>query len=55
VRLLQGKHRGEQATLRRIDEANFCVDVELSAGGALLKAVAYEEVCKVDFTKFSVF
>jgi len=47
LRLLAGAHKGEMATLRRIDEANFCVEVELEGDGRLLKGIAYEDVCKV--------
>ena len=45
-----GAHCGALGTLRRIDEANFCVAVEVQLGeegGRVLEGVAYEDVCKV--------
>ena len=47
VRLVNGRRRGEVATLQAIDEARFCVRVEL-ADGTVLDGVEYEDACKID-------
>ena len=50
VRILNGKCRGSVARLTAIDEANFCVAVEVEGGtraGTVLSKVEYEDVCKM--------
>ena len=47
VRVLGGTHRGAVARLRAIDEARFCVAVELLQGGTWVDGLPYEEVCKL--------
>lgn len=46
VLICGGAHDGATGTLRKIDEVNFCVSVELGSGEHL-KGVPYEDVCKV--------
>lgn len=46
VQLLAGAHRGTIATLRRINEAEFCVEAELPGGGGKV-VLPYEDVCKI--------
>ena len=52
VRVLNGRGRGAAATLIAIDEARFCVQVEVEAGhrlahGTVLERLEYEDVCKL--------
>ena len=50
VRLVNGRARGEAATLVAIDEEKFCVSVRIEDGplaGTLVEGVEYEDVCKL--------
>jgi len=51
VRLVNGRGRGEAATLLAIDEEKFCVSARIDDGpaaGTVLDRVEYEDVCKLD-------
>jgi len=45
--VLHGAHKGAVARLKSIDEAGYCVAVELLEGGRRLEGLPYEEVCKL--------
>ncbi|XP_022912887.1 DNA/RNA-binding protein KIN17 [Onthophagus taurus] len=50
VRVVNGAYRGEKATLLKLDERNFCVDVEIASGllqGRKISGVQYEDVSKI--------
>lgn len=50
LRVVNGAHRGARATLLSINEARFCVRVELADGarrGEVIDGVEYEDVCKL--------
>ncbi|KOO25681.1 DNA RNA-binding protein kin17 [Chrysochromulina tobinii] len=46
VLVVNGAWRGQRGSLEAIDEARFCVRVQLDSG-QLLEAVEYEDVCKL--------
>lgn len=46
VRVVNGAHRGELATLKAIDVDNFCATIQLANTGELVKPVAYEYIAK---------
>lgn len=51
VKIVNGAYRGENATLLKIDEKNFCVEVEIASGvlkGRRVHNVQYEDICKVN-------
>jgi DNA/RNA-binding protein KIN17 len=50
VRVLNGRHRGENATLETLDEASFSCTIKLITGpskGLVVNGVAYEDISKV--------
>lgn len=50
VRIVNGRARGEAATLLAIDEERFCMSVRIEEGaaaGTVLEAVEYEDACKI--------
>ena len=47
VLMLRGPCKGEPAALLAIDEARFCVRVQLEGGGRVLDAVEYDDVSKL--------
>jgi KN17 SH3-like C-terminal domain len=50
VRVLNGRHRGEDATLETLDEASFSCSVKLTTGpskGLTVNGVAYEDISKL--------
>lgn len=50
VRVVNGAYRGELATLKELDEKNFCVTIEVAQGplkGRVVKRVQYEDICKI--------
>ncbi|KAL3815228.1 hypothetical protein ACJIZ3_016496 [Penstemon smallii] len=50
VKIVNGAYRGEQARLLAIDADKFCAKVQIEKGiydGRVLKAVEYEDICKL--------
>jgi DNA/RNA-binding protein KIN17 len=50
VRIVNGAYRGATAKLLGVDTDKFCAKVQIEKGayvGRVLKAVEYEDVCKV--------
>lgn len=50
VKVVNGAYRGEIATLLKLHEKNFCVDIEIAAGvlqGRKVNGVQYEDICKL--------
>lgn len=50
VRVVNGAYRGELASLKELDEKNFCVTIEIAQGplkGRVIKRVQYEDICKM--------
>ncbi|KAL4185513.1 hypothetical protein AMTRI_Chr10g231070 [Amborella trichopoda] len=50
VRIVNGAYRGSNARLVSIDKENYCAKVQIEKGiyeGRVLRAVAYEDFCKV--------
>nr|XP_023024132.1 DNA/RNA-binding protein KIN17 [Leptinotarsa decemlineata] len=51
VKVVNGAYRGEIAKLLRLDEKNFCVDIEIAKGvltGQKLSGIQYEDICKIN-------
>lgn len=50
VRIVNGAYRGSNARLLAVDTDKFCAKVQIEKGvydGRLLKAVEYEDICKI--------
>ena len=50
VRVVNGAYRGNEAILKKLDEKNFCVTVEISRGplkGRIVEGVQYEDISKM--------
>ncbi|CAG9856186.1 unnamed protein product [Phyllotreta striolata] len=51
VKVVNGAYRGETAVLVKVDEANFCVEIEIHCGllkGRRIEGVQYEDICKLN-------
>lgn len=47
---VNGGYRGHQAILKKLDEVNFCVSIEIASGplkGRIVDKIQYEDISKI--------
>uniref|UniRef100_A0A336LSL5 CSON002695 protein n=1 Tax=Culicoides sonorensis TaxID=179676 RepID=A0A336LSL5_CULSO len=50
VKVVNGAYRGHLAILKALDEANYCVTIQIASGtfkDRIVKGVQYEDICKI--------
>lgn len=50
IMVLNGGYRGHQAILKKLDEVNFCVSIEIASGplkGRIVDKIQYEDISKI--------
>lgn len=50
ILVLNGGYRGHQAVLKKLDEVNFCVSIEIASGplkGRIVDKIQYEDISKI--------
>lgn len=48
--IVNGAYRGSEAILKKLDEKNYCVTIEISRGplkGRIVENVQYEDISKI--------
>lgn len=50
ILVVNGAYRGSEATLKKLDEKNYCVTIEIARGplkGRIVDKVQYEDISKL--------